>query len=114
MLERALANAESFRKQLQTSEYDAKMRVQEWDGRGRLRGTAKAHAIVRPGDPRPMIFVSREVQGKVRLPADKPEKDDDEKEVTLQEFAREHQIAERYEFESTGSDEVAGQRARRV
>src|SRR3712207_3737371 len=47
MLERALANAENFRKQLQTSEYDAKIRVQEWDGRGRLRGTVKAHAIVR-------------------------------------------------------------------
>jgi hypothetical protein len=115
MLERALADAENFRKQLKTSEYDARMRVQEWDGRGRLRGTAKAQAIVRPGDPRPMIFVSREVQGKVRLPDDKPEKsDDDEKEISLQEFAREHQIAERFEFSVTGSDEVAGERARRV
>ena len=115
MLERALVDAEKFRKQLKTAEYDAKMRVQEWDGRGRLRGTAKAQAIVRPGDPRPMIFVSREVQGKVRLPDDKPEKsEEDEKEITLQEFARMHQIAERFEFTVTGADEVAGERARRV
>ena len=41
MLERALADAEQVRQQLRTSEYDATMRVQEWDGRGRLRGTAK-------------------------------------------------------------------------
>jgi hypothetical protein len=115
MLERALVNAENFRKQLQSAQYDAKMRVQEWDGRGRLRGTANAHAIVRPGDARPMIFISREIEGKVRLPDDKPDKrDDDEKEVTLQEFAREHQIAERFEFTVTGSDEIAGERARRV
>jgi hypothetical protein len=115
MLERALANAETFRKQLKSSEYDAKMRVQEWDARGRLRGTALAQAIIRPGDARPMIFVSREVQGKVRLPDDKPDKsDEDEKEVTLQEFAREHQIAERFEFTVTGSEEIAGERARRV
>ncbi|MDQ6623684.1 MAG: hypothetical protein M3Y86_09400, partial [Verrucomicrobiota bacterium] len=63
MLERAVADAENFRKQLQTSQYDAKMHVQEWDGRGRLRGTADAEAIVRPGDKRSMIFLSREVHG---------------------------------------------------
>ena len=115
MLERALAHAEKFRKDVQTAQYDAKMRVQEWDGRGRLRGTVKAHAIVRPGDPRPMTFISREVQGKVRLPEDKGDKhDEDEKEVTLQEFARDHQIAERFQFEITGTDEVAGRPARRV
>ena len=115
MLERTLADAENLRKQLPSLEYDAKMRVQEWDGRGRLRGTVKAHAIVRPGDPRPMTFVSREVQGKVRLPDDKGDKnDEDEKEVTLQEFAREHQLAERFEFTVTGTEEVAGERARRV
>jgi len=114
MLERALAEAENFRKQLKSSQYDATMRVQEWDGRGRLRGTAKARAIVRPGDVRPMIFLSREVKGKVRLPDDKPGKDDDEKEVSLQEFARDHRIAERFEFTVTGTDQVAGERARRV
>jgi hypothetical protein len=115
MLERALADAENFRKELKLSQYEANMRIQEWDGRGRLRGTAKARAIVRPGDPKkPMTFISREVEGKVRLPDDKPEKEDNEKEVTLTEFAREHRIAERFAFESTGSDQVAGQPARRI
>lgn len=115
MLERALLDAENFRKQLQTAEYDATMRVQEWDGRGRLRGTAKAKAIMRPGDARPITFLSREVEGKVRLPGEKENKqDDDEKEVTLPQFAADHQIAERFEFTVTGTEEVAGERARRV
>lgn len=115
MLERAVANAETFRKELQTAQYEATMRVQEWDGRGRWRGTAKARAIMRPGDVRPITFLSREVEGKVRLPDDKKEaKEDDEKEVTLQEFAREHRIAERFEFTATGTEEVAGRSARRI
>lgn len=113
MFDRALADAENFRKELKTSEYDAIIHVQEWNGRGQLRGTANARAIVRPGDPKPMTFISREVEGKVRLPDDKPDKDD-EKEITLQEFSRQHQIAERFGFEITGADEVAGERARRV
>ncbi|MBA3881109.1 MAG: hypothetical protein H0X73_00015 [Chthoniobacterales bacterium] len=115
MLERALFEAENLRKQLPTLEYDATMRVQEWDGRGRLRGTAKATAIMRPGDARPITFLSREVEGKVRLPDDKPGKnDDDEKEVTLQQFASDHRIAERFDFTVTGTEQVAGERARRV
>ncbi|MFN2509304.1 MAG: hypothetical protein ABR589_11095 [Chthoniobacterales bacterium] len=116
MLEQALENAERFRKQLPTVQYEAKMRVQEWDGRGRLRGTAKAHAIMRPGDTRPVHFLSREVEGKVRLPEQKErkEEEDDEEETTLQEFAREHRIAERFEFTVAGTEQVAGRAARRV
>lgn len=115
MLERALDQAEQFRKQLPALQYEARMRVQEWNGRGRLRGTANATAIMRPGDARPIIFLSREVEGKVRLPDDKPEKkEEDEKDVTLQEFAHEHRIAERFEFEIGGLETIAGQRARRV
>ena len=79
MLERALEHAETFRKQLPHVQYEAKMRVQEWDRRGRLRGTAKAHAIMRPGDTRPVTFISREVEGKVRLPSDKEEKEEEER-----------------------------------
>ena len=115
MLERALQNAETFRKELPHLQYEAKMRVQEWDGRGRLRGTAKAHAIMRPGDTRPMTFLSREVEGKVRLPDDKPDPNKpDEKETTLQEFAREHQIPERFELGAAGREKVAGLSARRI
>lgn len=115
MLERALADAEIFRKQLPTLQYEAKMRVQEWDGRGRLRGTAKAHAIVRPRDARPIVFLSREVQGKVRFPQEKKgSADEEEEDFTLQEFARENRIAERFEFDVIGSELVAGQQARRV
>jgi hypothetical protein len=115
MLERAVQEAEGFRKQLPTLQYDATMRVQEWDGRGRLRGTAKATAIMRPGDKRPMIFLSREVEGKVRLPEDEEsKKDDDEKEVTLPQFAADHRIAERFEFTVTGTDDVAGEPTRRI
>jgi hypothetical protein len=115
MLERALQEAENLRKQLPTLEYDATMRVQEWDGRGRFRGTAKAKAIMRPGDVRPITFLSREVEGKVRLPDDKPSrKDDDEKEVTLQQFANDHHIPDRFDFAVAGVEEVAGEPARRV
>lgn len=116
MMERALQNAEALRKELRASEYEAKMRVQEWDGSGRLRGTAKAHAIMRPGDVRPITFLSREVEGKVRLPDDRKnaKEDDDDKDWTLQKFAREHRISERFEFTVSGTEEVAGKRARRV
>lgn len=115
MLERALQEAENFRKQLPTLQYDATMRVQEWDGRGRLRGTAKATAIMRPGDPRPITFLSREVEGKVRLPDDKEnKKDDDDKDTTLQQFAADHRISERFEFNVTGTEQIAGERAHRV
>jgi hypothetical protein len=115
MLERALQEAENLRKEFPHLQYEAKMNVQEWDGRGRLRGTAKAHAIMRPGDARPVTFISREVHGKVRLPDDnESRKDDNEKETTLQEFAREHQLPERFDFTVTGSEQVAGSTARRI
>jgi hypothetical protein len=115
MLERTVLEAERLRRDLRTAEYEAKMRVQEWDGRGRLRGTANAHAIVRPGAAQPMTFLSRSVEGKVRLPDDKPaKKDNDEKDESLQEFAREHRIAERYDFTVTGTEQIAGKRARRI
>jgi len=116
MLEGALAQAETFRKQLPHVQYEAKMRVQEWDGRGRLRGTARAHAIMRPGDTRPVQFLSREVEGKVRVPSDKEDRnsDDDEKDRTLQEFAREHHIPERFELTVSGTEQVGGKAARRV
>ena len=115
MLERALADAEELRKQLPKLEYDAKMRVQEWDSRGRLRGTAKAVAIMRPGDPKPMTFISREMEGKVRLPeADGSKDDDDDEKTTLQEFSAKHQMPERFDFQIVGTDNVAGQPAKRV
>lgn len=115
MLERTVQQAENFRRQLQSVEYEAKMSIREWDGRGRLRGTARAHAIMRPGDARPVTFLSREVHGKVRLPEDKEDSQKEkEEETTLQEFAREHGIAERFEFKEAGVEEIAGERARRV
>ena len=116
MLERALADAENLRKQLPTLEYDAKMRVQEWDARGRLRGTANAVAIMRPGDPKPMTFVSREVHGKVRLPEESSSSkdDDDDDKTTLHEFSAKHQMPERFDFTIVGTDNIAGQPAKRV
>lgn len=78
-MESALQDAENFRQRVRGAEYDATMRVQEWDGRGRLRGTAKAVAIMRPGDLHPMTFISREVHGKVRLPDEKDRSKEDEK-----------------------------------
>ena len=115
IMERALADAENFRQQVRKSEYEAKMVVQEWDGRGRLRGTAKATAIMRPGDKRPMTFVSREVQGKVRLPSDKENaKEEEDDKTTLQDFAREHRMSERFDFAVEGREQVAGQTAVRV
>lgn len=115
IMERALQDAENFRLQVRKSEYEAKMFVQEWDGRGRLRGTAKATAIMRPGDPHPMTFVSREVHGKVRLPSEKDRsKDDEDDKSTLQDFAREHKIAERFEFTVAGKEEIGGNTALRI
>lgn len=115
IMERALADAENFRQQVRKSEYEAKMIVQEWDGRGRLRGTAKATAIMRPGTRRPMTFVSREVQGKVRLPSDEGNaKEVEDDQTTLPDFAREHRMSERFDFAIEGREQVAGQTAVRV
>jgi hypothetical protein len=115
IMERALADAENFRQQVRKSEYEAKMFVQEWDGRGRLRGTAKATAIMRPGAKRPMTFVSREVQGKVRLPSEKDNtKEDEDDKTTLQDFAREHKISERFDFTVEGREQIAGATAVRI
>lgn len=115
MMEGALQDAENFRQQVRKSEYEAKMFVQEWDGRGRLRGTAKATAIMRPGHKRPMTFVSREVQGKVRLPSEKDQSQDEEDDkTTLQDFAREHKIPERFDFVMEGKERVAGESATRI
>lgn len=115
LMERALQDAENFRLQLRNAEYEAKMFVQEWDGRGRLRGTAKAIAIMRPGTAHPMTFVSREVHGKVRLPSgDDRGKEDDEDKSTLLDFAREHKMADRYDFTVEGKEQVAGDTAVRI
>jgi hypothetical protein len=115
IMERALADAENFRQQVRKSEYEARMVVQEWDGRGRLRGTAKATAIMRPGAKRPMTFVSREVQGKVRLPSEKDnEKEEEDDKATLQDFAREHKISERFDFAVEGREQIAGGKAVRI
>ncbi|MGI8481014.1 MAG: hypothetical protein ACR2MF_02950 [Chthoniobacterales bacterium] len=115
MMESALQDAESFRQQVRSAEYEATMHVQEWDGRGRLRGTAKAVAIMRPGDPHPMTFISREVHGKVRLPDEKDRSKEDEKDnSSLFDFAREHRIADRFEFRLDGTGQIAGERARRI
>lgn len=114
MMDRALEDAENFRKQLATSEYEAKTFVQEWDGRGRLRGTAKAIAIVRPGAAQPVTFLSREVHGKVRLPQEKGNSKEDDDKTTLLDFSREHKVAERFDFVITGAEEIAGENARRV
>ncbi len=114
-MEGALADAEKFRLEVRKSEYEAKMFVQEWDGRGRLRGTAKATAIMRPGDKRPMTFVSREVQGKVRLPSEKDNASEGEEDNgTLPDFAREHKISERFDFALEGREQVAGGSAMRI
>jgi hypothetical protein len=115
MLERALDEAERVRLEFRTVEYDATMRVQEWDSSGRLRGTARATAIMRPGAAEPMTFVSREVNGKVRLPEPgkrKRKKRTDNK--SLHQFAEEHRIAQRFTFTDRGSEIVAGQRVRRI
>ena len=116
MLERALADAEQLRKQLPTIEYDATMRVQEWDARGKLRGTAKATAIMRPGDAQSMIFTSREIEGKVRLPEpdNEPSKEEKKDDSSLHDFARDHQLAERFTYTLVGSEATAAGRARQV
>ena len=114
MLESALQDAEKFRKQVASSEYDATMFIQEWDGRGRLRGTAKATALMRPGDAHPVTFLSREIHGKVRLPDEKNRAKEDEKDATLQDFSREHNIPERFEWSVGATEEISGEPARRV
>jgi hypothetical protein len=115
MMERAVADAENFLQEVRKSEYEARMFVQEWDGRGRLRGTAKATAIMRPGDRHPMTFVSREVHGKVRLPSEKDRgKEEDDDKTTLQDFAREHKISERFDFTVEGKEQIAGENAVRI
>lgn len=102
MLDAALQQLETFRKESHRLEYDATIQVNEWDGRGRLRGNARAQMVVRPGAPRPINYISREVHGKVRLPDDKEEsKDDGKEDPPLQQFARDHRIEQRFDFNAS-------------
>jgi hypothetical protein len=116
MIERALQQLEDFRKELPTLQYDAAVLVKEWNGSGRLRGTAKAVMTVRPGDAHPVTYLSREVHGKVKLPDENDKSNDDDKDkTTLQDFSREHRINERFDFTIADAPEpIAAGPARRI
>lgn len=111
MLERALGQLEDLRKQLPTLQYDAAVQVKEWDGKGRERGTAKATMTVRPGQPHSITYLSREVHGKVKLPDENEKsKDDDKDQTTLQQFAEQHRINDRFDFKISVDPENAARR----
>ncbi len=115
LLQQALAAGEAFRKQLPGLEYDAAVRVDEFDQSGALRGTGKATMLVRPGADPEVTYLSREKQGQVRLPDDKPSQhEEDKEETTVPEFAAKHQVAERYKFTVEGRDSIAGEPSYRV
>jgi hypothetical protein len=116
MLERALADGEEFRRQLPNLEYDLTVRVKEFDKAGAVRGTGKAAMIVRPGAPKPITYISRERQGKVRLPNDESKAKDeaDGEDETVPEFATKHQVRQRFDFALEGREPVAGENAYRV
>jgi hypothetical protein len=114
MLDDALQQLEKFRKESHRLQYDAAVEVKEWDGHGELRGTAKAQMVVRPGDTRPISYVSREVHGKVKLPdANERAKPEDKDDTALQQFARNHRINDRFEFTASDDSTALGP-ARRV
>lgn len=101
MVDGALQQLENLRRQAPTLQYDATAHVTEWDGKGRVRGTATAQMTVRPGERQPITYVSREVHGKVKLPDDSStanDPKDKEEETNLQQFARDHRINERFDF----------------
>jgi hypothetical protein len=111
LLDRALDDADNFRKEMQSAQYEATVRVREWSGRGELRGVANAKMIVKPGDPHPVTYISREVHGRVKLPDDDDHKEDEKDKTTLQEFSRSHRIQERFNIVNAGTEEIAGDRA---
>jgi hypothetical protein len=116
MLERALQQLQEFRNELPTLQYRAAVQVQEWDGKGRVRGTANATMLVRPGDAQPITYLSREIHGRVKLPDDNEKSKEDEKDkTTLQDFAREHHINERFDFTvAKQPEQISAGAARRI
>ena len=115
MLERALQQLEHLRRESSALQYDAAVHVTEWDGKGRVRGTAHATMLVRPGDAQPITYLSREVEGKVKLPDDNDKSKEDEKEnTTLQDFARDHRINDRFDFIVAPGDHLSTGAARRI
>lgn len=116
MIDRALQQAQEFRERAPGLQYDAKVHVIEWNGRGEVRGTADATMTVRPGDAHQIVFLSREVHGRVKLPdANHDSKEDENEKTTLQDFAREHRVKERFDFKVAPEPEpIAMGNARRI
>ncbi|MFL6583069.1 MAG: hypothetical protein ACJ8KU_00970 [Chthoniobacterales bacterium] len=114
MLDHALQQLQDLRDNAASLQYDAKLHLTERDGKGRLRGSANAVMTVRPGETNPITYVSREVHGKVRLPGSDNSKDEAKDDVTLQQFARDHRIHERFDFSVTTPDAVTAGTARRI
>jgi hypothetical protein len=115
MLDRALQQLQEFRDRAPTLQYDASVRITEWNGKGEVRGTANAKMTVRPGEPHPITVLSREVHGRVKLPDDSDEsKDKENDKTTLQDFARQHRINERFDFEVARDEQVAAGAARKI
>lgn len=116
MIDRALEQVQEFRDRAPTLEYDAKVHVTEWNGKGSVRGTADATMMVRPGDAHQITYLSREVHGRVKLPdANDDSKQDEKEKTTLQDFAREHRIKERFDFNVAAEPEqIAAGTARKI
>ncbi len=116
MLDRALTQIQRFRDAAPTLQYDAAVHVTEWNGKGEVRGTADAKMLVRPGDAKQVTYISREVHGRVKLPDDDSKsKEDENDKTTLQDFARDHRINERFDFHvSDANEQIAAGAARRI
>lgn len=116
MVDRALQQLQEFRDAAPTLEYDAKVHVTEWNGRGNVRGTADATMTVRPGDAHQITYLSREVHGRVKLPeANGNSKEKENDRTTLQEFAAQHRIKERFDFDVASEPaQIAAGAARKI
>lgn len=116
MIERALQQVQEFRDRAPALQYDAKVHVTEWNGKGEVRGTADARMTVRPGDAHQITYLSREVHGRVKLPeANNDSKQDESDKTTIEDFARQHRINERFDFNvAPEPEEIAAGAARKI
>lgn len=123
----ALAQFEKSRLELRKWQYHQTLTTYQFDGSGKIVAKGTWHSIVRPGDPRPFEYVSKNVEGKIsffeegsgeeetiaKSPAEtkvasKPERNQSESAVDA---VRKYNLRDRYIWKRLPDDSAAGEAA---
>ena len=126
----ALAKFESDRVALRKWQYHQTLTTHQFDSGGKVIAKGQWQSIVRPGDPRPLEYTAKTMEGKLSFfkagaeeptatgepmstPKARPTKEDEEKnqaEAAI-EAVRKYNLRDRYNWTLAGNENVAGESA---